>query len=298
MKTVLFLGAGYSARAAINRAKAAGWRTIGTTRDAAKLPSLASAGCEALIFDGESVSDDLKVAMSSANAVVISIAPDRGSSASDPVLGVFGEIIQTSGHLRHVCYLSTIGVYGDFGGAWIDETAETHPTSARGQARVRAETAWREMAKQSDGRWRVHILRLAGIYGPSRNPIARIRNGTARAIIKPGQVFNRIHVADIASAIMAGLDGRGTHDVYNVTDNEPAPPEDVIFHAAELIGAPRPRPIPFEAADLTPMARSFYSDVKRVKNTRLCEDLGVTLRYPSRGAVKSWLDWRDRLTLV
>jgi nucleoside-diphosphate-sugar epimerase len=281
-ETVLFLGAGYVARATIPRANGAGWRTIGTSRAPDNQASLKALGCEALTFDGQTASDELTAAVGQATALVVSIAPDRtDAGARDPVLDALGGAIRSSGTLRHVTYLSTIGVYGDFEGAWIDETAPTKPSSSRAQARVTAETAWRAAAAASDGGWRLHILRLAGIYGPGRSPIDRVRAGTARAIIKPGQVFNRIHVDDIATAILAGLDGHGRFDVYNVTDNEPAPPEDVIFHAADLISVSRPPAIAYEAADLSPMAKSFYADVKRVRNTRLVKDLCVTLTYPS-----------------
>lgn len=280
MKTVLFFGAGYAARTAIKQAKSAGWQAVGTTRSTEKCAALEALGCKPVVFDGETASTELTEATQQAAALVVSIAPPRSGSAKDPVLEALGETIIDSTALEHVSYLSTIGVYGDFSGAWIDETAETAPSSERGRARINAEQQWIEAASKS-GAWRIQILRLAGIYGPGRNPIERVRRGEARAIIKAGQVFNRIHVQDIAASIMAGLNGRGTHNIYNIVDDEPAPPEDVIFHAADLIGAPRPPAISFETAELTPMARSFYSDVKRVRNSRMRDDLGVALKYPT-----------------
>jgi nucleoside-diphosphate-sugar epimerase len=148
----------------------------------------------------------------------------------------------------------------------------------RGKARVAAEAAWRDLATQNG--LPLHIFRLAGIYGPGRGPFEKVRNGTARRIVKPGQVFSRIHVEDIAQVLLASIAQPSPGTAYNLCDDDPAPPEDVIAHAAELLGLPVPPAIPFDQAEMTPMARSFYADSKRVRNDRIKQNLGVTLRYP------------------
>ena len=181
--------------------------------------------------------------------------------------------------LAWIGYLSTVGVYGDCQGQWVDETAPARPTSERSLRRVRAENAWLAFGSES-GR-RVEIFRLAGIYGPGRNVIDNLKAGTARRIVKAGQVFNRIHVEDIAGVLAAAIDGRGVHNIYNVSDDEPAPPQDVIACAAELLGLPVPPDIPFEQAGLTGMAGSFWAENKRVSNARIKNALGVTLAYPT-----------------
>lgn len=279
MKTLLLIGAGYSARAAATLARADGWRVVGTARSAASVDALGQHGIEGLSFDGETPSIELRDAIAAADALVVSVAPDPQSDADDPVLAVLGDDLVRAPRLKHVAYLSTIGVYGDTGGAWVDETAEPQPGSERSKARLRAEQAWQ--AAVAAAGFRVHILRLAGIYGPGRSPVDRVLSGNARAIIKLGQVFNRIHQADIAAAIMAGLNGLGAEEVYNVTDDEPAPPQDVLFYAADRLGVARPPSLDFETADLTSMARSFYSETKRVRNTRLKTDLSVQLAFPT-----------------
>ena len=192
----------------------------------------------------------------------------------DPFLANYVEVLRAS-QPEWVGYLSTTGVYGDHGGAWVDETAPLTPATKRGQMRVEAEAAW-----QATG-LRPHIFRLAGIYGPGRGPFSKVRAGTARRIIKPGQIFSRIHVDDIAQILAASIAQPNPGAVYNVCDNDPAPPEDVIAHAAELLGLPIPPAVDFETAEMTLMARSFYSESKRVRNNRIREELGVELFYPS-----------------
>jgi nucleoside-diphosphate-sugar epimerase len=195
------------------------------------------------------------------------------------VLAHFGDVLARSPRQRSIVYLSTIGVYGDSGGAWVDETSEAHPGSARSKARLAAERAWQ---KFSGTRCAVAILRLAGIYGPGRNALVNVANGTAKRLVKPGQVFNRIHVDDIAQAIDACF-SHGASGIFNVADDEPGPPQDVIAFAAKLLDVPPPPEFPFDAAQKTmsPMAQSFYAENRRVRNDRLKRELGVRLMYPT-----------------
>jgi nucleoside-diphosphate-sugar epimerase len=196
------------------------------------------------------------------------------------VLRAAGEEI--AAHARHIAwagYLSTTGVYGDHGGDWVDEDTPLHPTTERGRRRVSAETAWRALAR--DTGLPLHIFRLAGIYGPGRGPFEKVRNGTARRIIKPGQVFSRIHVEDIAQVLAASIARPNAVRAYNVCDNDPAPPQDVIAYAAELLGMPLPPEVPFDEANLGPMAASFYAESKKVPNDRIKDELGVQLLYPT-----------------
>jgi len=209
---------------------------------------------------------------------VISAAPGDGG---DPLLAHHAEELRAA-PLQWIGYLSTIGVYGNHDGKWIDEETPAEPTSPRGQRRLEAERAWAEFGDSAGVP--TGIFRLSGIYGPGRGPLEKLRSGQARAVIKPGQVFNRIHVEDIASALEAAIARAGERHgvrVYNVTDDEPAPPQDVLDFAADLIGVPRPPRVPFEDADMSPMARSFYSDNKRTSNARMKQELGVTLTYPT-----------------
>ena len=267
MKTLLSFGHGYSARALSRLLLPKGWRIIGTTRSDEKAQALAVEGIEARITPRDDLSDDI----ASATHILMSAAPGENG---DPFLATYVEALRAS-QLEWVGYLSTTGVYGDHGGAWVDETTPLTPATKRGQMRVEAEAAWQATGLQP------HIFRLAGIYGPGRGPFSKVRAGTARRIIKPGQIFSRIHVDDIAQILAASIAQPKPGAVYNVCDNDPAPPEDVIAHAAELLGLPIPPAVDFETAEMTPMARSFYSESKRVRNNRIREELGVELIYPS-----------------
>jgi nucleoside-diphosphate-sugar epimerase len=194
--------------------------------------------------------------------------------------------------LAWIGYLSTVGVYGNAAGAIVDETAELHPNNERTRARVVAESGWLALG-ETTGR-PVQVFRLAGIYGPGRSALDKLRAGTARRIVKPGQVFNRIHVEDIASVLEASIARPRAGAIYNVADDEPAPPEDVIAYGAELLGIEPPPEIPFEDADLTPMARSFYGDSRRISNARIKSELGVTLAYPNyREGLRALAPLRD-----
>ena len=191
------------------------------------------------------------------------VDPARRASG-DPALDRHADDIAAIPGLAWLGYLSTTGVYGDRAGGWVDENSELRPSGPRGQRRVAAEAGWQ-------GLWRrrgvpVHIFRLAAIYGPGRSPFDALRAGTARRIAKPGQVFSRIHVDDLAGVLVASIARPRPGAIYNVCDDEPAAPEAVVAHAASLLGLPAPPLVPFEAAGLSPMARSFYDDNKRVSN--------------------------------
>jgi nucleoside-diphosphate-sugar epimerase len=243
-----------------------------TTRSREKAEALEGEGFRARVFPGEDLSGDL----ARATHVLATAGPSGGG---DPVLAELrGAFAEHARNLRWVGYLSTTGVYGDHDGGWVDEATPLAPTTERGQARVAAEEEWMELHREHG--LPVHIFRLAGIYGPGRGPFEKVRNGTARRIVKPGQVFSRIHVEDIAQVLIASMRRPDPGAAYNVCDDDPAPPQDVVAYAADLLGMPRPPEIAFEDADLGPMARSFYAESKRVRNDRIKAELGVELRYP------------------
>jgi nucleoside-diphosphate-sugar epimerase len=275
--SLFVFGLGYSAMHYVTT-RAAGERIAGTVRTAEKAQEVNEAhpDIEALVFDAPAIDVRIKDRVASATHLLTSIPP---SESADLVLTHFESAIGSAPHLDRIVYLSTIGVYGDHAGAWIDEDSPIEPNSARNRARVATEQEWIAFGIRSGKK--ITILRLAGIYGPGRNALLNLREGKTRRLIKPGQVFNRIHVEDIARAVEAAFAANAQSGIFNVTDDEPAPPQDVIAYAAELLGIELPPGIPFESADLTSMARSFYSSNKRVSNRRLKEQLGVTLAYPS-----------------
>lgn len=268
--TLLSLGHGYSAAALARRLIPLGWAVIGTTRSADKAEILQGAGVEPLLLP----QTDPAQAARRATHVLASAAPD---DAGDPLLLQVADAL-ASARPAWVGYLSTTGVYGDNAGDWVDEDSPLNPSTHRGQLRVLAERQWQVAARE--GGWPLMIFRLAGIYGPGRGPFAKVRDGTARRIIKKGQVFSRIHVDDIAQVLHASIDRPRAGGIYNVCDDDPAPPQDVIEHAARLLDLPVPPAVPFEIADLSPMARSFYAESKKVRNTRLKDELGVQLAFP------------------
>jgi nucleoside-diphosphate-sugar epimerase len=282
MSTLVCLGLGYCAEHAVPALGARFTRIVGTTRTPERAAMLAARDIggrhvEMLRFDGETASPDVVAAVAQADAVLISAAP---AEQGDPVLAVLGEALIAAPRLRTVVLLSTVGVYGNHGGGWVDEATTPDPTHDRAQARVVAEQAWQAFGQQRGVP--VAILRLSGIYGPGQNALVNVRLGRARNIAKPGQVFNRIHVADIAQAIDAAF-ARAADGVFNITDDEPTPPADPIVFAAALLGVPPPAEIAFAEAvkTMTPMAASFYAENRRVRNDRLKTVLGVTLRYPT-----------------
>jgi len=273
MKLVIF-GLGYTAGFFARAALAAGWEVTGTVRSAEKAAELSRQGLHTLVFGGFAVSTPLARLVAEADAVLVSAQP---SESGDPVLGALADTLAGAETLRWIGYLSTIGVYGDHGGAWIDETAACRPTSARSRQRLAVEREWLDFGERSGKA--VQIFRLSGIYGPRRNPIAKLRAGTARRLIKTGQVFNRIHVDDIAGVLLASMAAPRAGAIYNVTDDEPAPPQDVISYAAEVTGLPAPPDTPFDPAQLSPMAASFYGENKRVSNALVKRELGYVFRY-------------------
>ncbi len=263
---LLTLGHGYSA-AALAASAPAGWRRIGTTRSRDRAEAMRAAGVEPVDWDDATA---VGAAIRAATHLLVSAPP---GAAGDPVLARHAADL-AAGPVAWVGYLSTTGVYGDHGGAWVDEESALRPVHTRGEWRVAAEAAWRASGLP------VHLFRLAGIYGPGRCAFDRLRAGTAQRVVKPGQVFSRIHVEDIAQALIASIARPAPGRAYNLADDLPAPPQDVIAFAAGLIGLPPSPEVDFAVADLSPMARSFYAESKRVSNARLREELGVRLRYP------------------
>lgn len=264
---LLSFGHGYSARALSKRLIPQGWRVIGTTRTQEKADVLRGEGVEPVIWGA-----DLDAAISEATHILISAAPD---AEGDPVLARYGAALApVIADKAWVGYLSTTGVYGDHKGGWVDEATPLTPSTRRGQMRVDAEAAWQVLCPS------VNIFRLAGIYGPGRGPFEKVRQGTARRIIKPGQLFSRIHVEDIAQILEASIRQPNPGAIYNMCDNDPAPPQDVIGYAAQLLGVPLPEEVAFDEAEMTPMARSFYAESKKVSNERIRIELGVELLYP------------------
>jgi nucleoside-diphosphate-sugar epimerase len=268
-KVLLSFGHGYSARALARRLLLRGWRILGTTRDPARADRLRAEGVTPLLWDG----DDVAGALDEATHLLCSIAP---AGPGDPVLARHRDAIAAAApRLDWAGYLSTTGVYGDHQGRWVDEQTPLAPSTERGKRRVAAEAEWQAIPGLP-----LHIFRLAGIYGPGRGPFEKVRQGTARRIVKPGQVFSRIHVDDIAQVIEASIDRPRPGTAYNLCDDDPAPPQDVIAHAAELLGLPVPPEVPFDEAGMSPMARSFYAESKRVSNRRIKDELGVRLIHP------------------
>ena len=267
MNTLLSIGHGYSARALARLLRPVGWRVIATTRDAGKFEELRGEGVEPVLFPARDV-------LGEASHVLSSVAP---GADGDPVLAeLAGALADHAGRLDWVGYLSTTGVYGDHGGGWVDETTPLTPSTQRGKYRVKAEAAWAAIPDLP-----LHIFRLAGIYGPGRGPFAKVRAGTARQIIKPAQVFSRIHVEDIAQVLAASIARPNPGAVYNLCDDDPAPPQDVLAYAAQLLHLPPPPVVDFDTAEMSPMARSFYAENKRVRNDLIKSELGIRLRHPT-----------------
>jgi nucleoside-diphosphate-sugar epimerase len=255
-------------------------RIVGTVRGAERATALnahPSGRLNALIFDGITATPDLRSAIAEADAALVSVPPDDNG---DPVLRVCGDALVHAQRMRGIIYLSTIGVYGDRSGAWVDEATPPQPAAARSRERLAAEQAWLDFGARHN--IAVAILRLAGIYGPGQNALVQIASGKARRIVKPGQVFNRIHVGDIAQAIDAAF-ARKASGIFNIADDEPTPPADPIVFAAQLMGVKPPPEIPFEQAapSMSPMALSFWQECRRVKNDKLKRELRVSLRYPT-----------------
>lgn len=269
-------GAGYSLRHFIETRRDRFARVVGTSRSREGAEALARMGVEGRVFDGASADPRIAEDLEQADALVVSIPP---GAAGDPVLAAFAPAIEASPRLSWIGYLSTIGVYGDHAGGVVDETTPTEASSPRAAARIAAERDWLALGARAGKS--AQVFRLAGIYGPGRSAIEQVRRGDARRIVKPGQVFNRIHVEDIARTLEASLERPRAGAIYNVCDDEAAPPQDVVAHAAALLGVAPPPEIPFEEANLSPMGREFYASCKRASNARIREELGVDLRYPT-----------------
>ena len=266
--TLFTFGHGYTAAALARLVTPLGWRLTGTTRNAENCANITAQNVTPIVWPGT----DPRPALAEATHLLLSVAPDENG---DPVIAEFGSnIAQIAPNLEWVGYLSTTGVYGDHAGNWVDESTPLTPSTKRGHHRVMAERQWRDSGLP------LHIFRLAGIYGPRRGPFAKVRAGTARRIVKPGQVFSRIHVDDIAQTLLASIRRPNPGTIYNVCDDDPAPPQDVLKLAAQLLGVAPPVEEDFDSADMTPMARSFYAESKRVRNDRIKRELGVTLAYP------------------
>ncbi|RBW54143.1 SDR family oxidoreductase [Ruegeria sp. A3M17] len=266
--TLFSFGHGYSAQALSRQLQPHGWRIFGTTRDPAQSPVVKASGAEPVIWPGHVPQ------LEGVTHLLISTAPNANG---DPVLAALAdEIAERAAQFKWVGYLSTTAVYGDHQGNWVDEATPATPTAQRGKWRVRAEEQWQNISGLP-----THIFRLAGIYGPGRGPFSKLKRVGMRRIIKPGQVFSRIHVADIAQVLAASMSAPKPGAIYNVCDDEPVPPQDVIAYAAELQGLPLPPEVPFDEADMTPMARSFYNENKRVRNDRIKDELGAKLMYPN-----------------
>jgi nucleoside-diphosphate-sugar epimerase len=278
MPVLFCFGLGFTAQALAARLQRQGWGIVGTCRSLEKAAALAGRGWDLHVFDGTAPLADASV-LAPATHILISVPPDAQNGAGDDaVLRLHGAALAKLPHLKWLGYLSTTGVYGDRGGDWVDEGSDLRPTQDRSIRRAAAEAAWLKLAGQGVP---VHAFRLAGIYGPGRNQLEGVKRGTAHRIVKPGQVFCRIHVEDIATVLQASMDRSDPGAVYNVADDEPAPPQEVVAHAATLLGLPLPPEVPFDAATLSPMAASFYGDNRRVRNGRIKTELGVTLQYPT-----------------
>ncbi len=271
MNHLLCFGFGFSARAFAARLDRREWKVSATSRDAEGISEINAQGFHGLPFDSKLwITTDV-------THLLISAPPGENG---DPVLQLFEEQLQRfSKQLQWVGYLSTTGVYGDRGGEWVDEESPLEHTTVRGQRRLEAERSWLRL--HSDFGLPVHVFRLAGIYGPGRNTLLNVRDGSAKRIIKPGQIFSRIHVEDIAGVLAASIAKPNPGRAYNVCDDEPCPPQDVVEFAADLLGLPVPTEIPFGEAELSPMAKSFYADSKRVSNRRIKTELGYKLIYPN-----------------
>lgn len=267
-------GYGYTADYLGHELAGKGWKISGTTRSPEKRAELKERGICAHLFDHENPLPDPVGILDGVTHLLISTPPD---DEGDPVFQIHGQDITQVKSLQWVGYLSTTGVYGDRGGEWVDETSELRPTAKRGSRRVEAEGQWLYLQRMYN--LPVHIFRLAGIYGPGRSALDSVRAGMARRIIKPGHVFGRVHVEDIAQGLIASMEQCNPGSIYNLCDSNPAPSHEIIDYACQLLGRPPPPLVNFEDANLAPITRSFYMDNRRVSNAKLKSELGVTLKY-------------------
>jgi nucleoside-diphosphate-sugar epimerase len=273
MRKLFIFGFGFSSTAIAEKAGEDFDIICGTSRSQEKVDKLRAQGFEAEIFDGAST-PELEAQLADTTHIVMSISPGE----EDPVLQAFPNLIELAPKLEWIGYLSTVGVYGHHDGAWVDETSELRPVSKRSRQRVAAEEAWTDLATKNDIPF--SIFRLSGIYGPGRNWFINIEKGTSRRLVKPDQVFNRIHREDIGQAVVLAM-RKNIGEVFNVTDDDPAPPQDVVTYAHELMGKTPPPEVDFETADISPMARSFYGENKRVSNQKSKDVLGLEYHWPN-----------------
>jgi len=276
VKKLFCFGLGFSATALARSLMGEGWQVAGTVRDEAKAKALKRQGIETVMFDGTTPSEALIAALAGVTHLVDSIPPRE--DAPCPVLDSAAMEIARLEDLEWAGYLSTTGVYGNHEGRWVDENTQVAPNLDRSARRVAAEEAWLVMHERFG--LPVHVFRLAGIYGPGRGVLEQVRKGRARRIVKPGQVFSRIHVDDIVATLQASMARPNSGAIYNVCDDEPEEPAKVVAYACELLSVAPPEPVVLEEADLSSMAMSFYADNKRVKNDRIKDELGVILRHP------------------
>jgi nucleoside-diphosphate-sugar epimerase len=274
---LLALGLGFSARALARRWRTRGEDVVGTMQNIA--PAREADGIACVAFGAATDLRAVEHALEKTTHVLVSIPPDEASAAAgDVVLARLASAIADAHHIVWLGYLSTTGVYGDRGGDWVDETSERRPGNPRSARRAAVEDAW--LALWRDRGVPVHVFRLSGIYGPGRSAIDQLRAGTAKRIDKPGQIFSRIHVEDIANVLEASIARRRPGAIYNLADDMPAPAHEVVAHAAKLLSVPLPPLEPYDPERLSPMAREFYAEARRVKNLRIKEELGVALQYP------------------
>lgn len=268
MKHLLCFGFGFSAEVLAHKLDPIEWSVTGTSRSLEGVAAINAQGFKGVLFS------ELRMIPESVTHIVISAPP---SDDGDPVLLRFkDELMKRAKSFEWVAYLSTTGVYGDRAGEWVDEDSALQPNTDRGQRRVDAEAAWQQIVGLP-----LHIFRLAGIYGPGRNAFESLKSGKAQRVIKQGQIFSRIHVEDIAGVLLASINNPNPERIYNLADDEPCAPQDVIAYAAELLGLPIPPDVPFQDAKLSEMAKSFYADSKRVSNARIKNELGYELKYPN-----------------
>jgi nucleoside-diphosphate-sugar epimerase len=283
-------GLGYSAETLARRLATKGWSIAGTARDLGNIDRLRGQRYEVCRFAGEPGNAELAAALAGTTHLLLSIPP---GTDGDPVLRHYRDPVASLSKLDWIGYLSTVGVYGNHADAVVDETTMPRPNNQRTKARVVAESDW--LAFGGEVGRPTQIFRLAGIYGPGRSALDKLKAGTARRIIKPGQVFNRIHVEDIASVLEASITRPRAGAIYNVADDEPAPPEEVIDYGAELLGMEPPPEVSFGEAELSAMARSFYGDSRRISNALIKSELGVRLAYPTyRDGLKALVPLRSR----
>lgn len=272
-RTMLCIGHGYCARELSQLLmKEPGWRIVGTTRSDSNVDRIAASGIECRVWPGSDLEQDLR----KITHLLISAAPDENG---DAVLNLLGKSLHRyARNVEWIGYLSTTAVYGDRNGEWVDEEATLSPSTERGRRRVEAERGWQRFSRETE--IPLHVFRIAGIYGPGRGPIEQLLRGKDRQVVRKGQVFNRIHVADIANLLRASIDAGKPGSVYNVCDDLPAPPEDVVDYAAGLLGLEPPVRVELSAAKLSPMARSFYGESKRVCNEKIKRELCTHLKHP------------------